>query len=75
MPEGGTPRAHPAVGPLALSEATSAVQQTLRELHARWFMPGVKLTFVARLPSDPHADIIVTADDPDEVIKALERTR
>jgi hypothetical protein len=63
----------------ALSQTTARamaiVERRLREIQAECFIPAVRLTLVARLPTDPDADVIVTADDTIEVIRALYRTR
>lgn len=37
------------------------------------FVPGMKLTFIARLPDDPEAEMVITADDPHEVLSVIER--
>jgi hypothetical protein len=40
---------------------------------SKHFVPDVKLTFVARLPSNDEADVVVTEDDLREAAKALVR--
>lgn len=37
------------------------------------FKPEVRLSFIARLPENNEADILLTRDDPKEVIKLIER--
>ena len=39
------------------------------------FVPEIKLTFIARLPGNDEADMVVGDDDIDEAIKALERRK
>ncbi len=39
------------------------------------FKPGVKLTLLARHPGKPEADIIITADDMDEIVAMATRRR
>ena len=59
---------------------------TLNMLHGRlanildkhvapMFSPAVRLTIVARLPGNDGADVMVTNDDFDEVVKAVERSK
>lgn len=39
------------------------------------FTPDVKLTLLARKPNDHEADVLITADDLDEVIAGLKRSQ
>lgn len=66
--------AHPALS-AKVANVAEFINQRLNEIHSMCFVSEVRLTLVARLPSDPEADLIMTLDDPDEVIKALDRTR
>lgn len=40
---------------------------------ARFFKPGARLTLIVRRPDDTEADVIVTADDLDEVVDVIRR--
>lgn len=39
------------------------------------FVDEVKLTFIARLPGNPEADIVITTDSLEELAKVVERRR
>lgn len=39
------------------------------------FVPGMKLTFIARHPTNPEAHVLVTGDTIDEIRKALDTCR
>jgi predicted RNA-binding protein with PUA domain len=45
----------------------------LSQIHGAYFVPEVRLTLIARLPGNDDADLVVTADDTAEAIKALQR--
>ncbi len=51
--------------------ACAEVQRHMREIKAL-FVEDARITVLVRLPGDPDADIVVTADSMDEVIKALQ---
>jgi hypothetical protein len=40
---------------------------------SRLFVPGMKLTFIARLPGNGEADVLVSDDQMDEIIKLVQR--
>jgi hypothetical protein len=39
------------------------------------FVKGIRLTFIARLPGNDNADMVLTIDDLAEVAAVIERTR
>lgn len=45
----------------------------LNQIHGAYFVPEVRLTLIARLPGNDDADVVVTADDTAEVLKAIQR--
>ena len=48
------------------------IEQHLIEIE-KMFQPEVRLTFLARTPNEPERDLLLTRDDPSEVIKAIQR--
>lgn len=59
---------------MTLEEVHNAASIHLSEI-AEYFKSGVKLTLLVRTPGDDDADFILTNDDLDEVIKAIERRK
>ena len=55
-----------------VDEVYEHVCMALRGL-SQWFVPHMKLTFIARHPGNPEADMVVTDDDMREAAKALKR--
>lgn len=56
-------------------EVHQALDCVLHEVEMEYFKPGIKLTFLARMPGNPEGDMLLTKDDLDEVIKAIERSK
>lgn len=50
------------------------IQLHLNEIETA-FVPGVKLTLIARFDNKPEADFLVTCDDLDEVAAVVERSK
>ena len=48
------------------------IERHLNEI-AVLFKPEMRLTFIARLPGNDEADVILTVDDLNEVAKVIER--
>jgi hypothetical protein len=48
------------------------VQRSLNRLQ-ELFISEMKLTFIARLPGNHEADVIITVDDLSEIAKLIER--
>jgi len=39
------------------------------------FKPNIRITFIARLPGNDEADVVLSIDDLSEAIKVLERSQ
>lgn len=58
-----------------LESAMAAVAKHLDQIADKVFLPGTKLTFLARTPGHDDADFCMTDDDMDEIAKMIERRR
>ncbi len=56
----------------SVKDVGAVIERHLNEI-SRLFVPGMKLTFLARLPGNDGADMLLTIDDPKEIIKAIKR--
>jgi hypothetical protein len=63
------------MSPISMEEIRRIVGSHLAQL-SPLFVKDIKLTFIARLPGNQEAELVVT-DDPElgEVVKAIERAR
>jgi hypothetical protein len=59
---------------MTLKEVAREVNEHLYQI-SKFFKPEMKITFIARLPGNDNADFVLTIDDLDEAIKALQRRR
>lgn len=61
-----------------LDDATAAIGRRLDQIRAEVFKPefrgGMRLTFIARDPTNPESDIFVSEDELEDVIDLLRRT-
>ena len=55
--------------------AGEAVVDALEKLHKGYFIPEMRLTFIARRPGDPEGDMLITLDDVDELAALIERCK
>lgn len=57
-----------------LTNVTLSIQNHLVAMKA-YFKEGVQLTFIARVPENDNADIVMTTDDLTEISNVIERTK
>lgn len=57
-----------------MQKAMEIVSRHLDAIEREVFVPGMKLTFIARDPSNPEADFLMTEDDLVEVAELLVRS-
>jgi len=55
-----------------IKAAHMAIENALNTL-AQFFVPEMQLTFIARLPGNDEADILVSNDDFHELVRLIER--
>lgn len=59
-----------------VQQAREAIVEALGDLHADWFVPEMRLTFIARMPGNTACEIIVTADDDlDAIMDVIKRSK
>ena len=59
---------------MSLEETQAYVADKMDEILS-CFKPGRKITVLVRTPDEPTQDFLMTSDDPDQVIAALERRK
>lgn len=55
-----------------LQRVAATIERHLTEI-VPLFVKGAKLTFIARIPGNPDADMLLTIDELSEVKKLIER--
>lgn len=55
-----------------IADMQAAVEQHLNQIHEH-FIPEVRLTFIARLPGNNEADVLITIDNLDELSRLIDR--
>lgn len=61
-----------------MSDALRAVAEMVRfhmEEIRKGFKPGVRVTVLVRTPDHPRRDFMMTTDDPDEILKMVQRRK
>lgn len=57
-----------------LQEVGEIIENHLNDI-AMLFKPGAKLTFIARTPGNPDADMLMTIDSLDEIAALVQRRK
>lgn len=55
-----------------LQKTAAEIERHLNEI-APLFKPGMKLTFIARMPGNNEADLLMTIDDLEQIKAVIER--
>lgn len=57
---------------MSVDELHGEIADALERL-SRLFVPGMKLTFIARMPGNGEADVLVSEDEMAEIIALVQR--
>ena len=57
----------------AIEAMRADVERALTDIKRRHFVNTIELTFIARLPGNSDADVLISNDDPQEIKALIER--